>query len=165
MIRRTPLTVALVGGALALTAAGIVPASAEQFTPAAHRGDLMADLNALNNSGVDGTVTVRSSLRQALQRVQLEAHGLTPDGPHAVHVHYGEQAAHECPTFRDDDNGDFRVNVVEGVPQYGPIAVSFTTTGDTSAASGLAIVDRLADRWGVEGDPPGKTVWFELDRR
>ncbi len=36
---------------------------------------------------------------------------------------------------------------------------------DAEGGRGLAIVARLADRWGVEGDPLGKTVWFELDRR
>ena len=35
---------------------------------------------------------------------------------------------------------------------------------DAEGGRGLAIVGRLADRWGVEGDPPGKTVWFEVDR-
>lgn len=35
---------------------------------------------------------------------------------------------------------------------------------DSEGGRGLAIVERLAARWGVEGDPPGKTVWFELDR-
>lgn len=49
----------------------------------------------------------------------------------------------ECPTVRDDKNRDFRLNVVEGVPRYGPIAVSLTTRGDTSPASGLA-VDRFS---------------------
>ncbi|HJU81379.1 MAG TPA: ATP-binding protein [Acidimicrobiia bacterium] len=29
---------------------------------------------------------------------------------------------------------------------------------------GLHIVDALADRWGVEEEPGGKTVWFELER-
>lgn len=36
---------------------------------------------------------------------------------------------------------------------------------DAEGGRGLAIVDELADRWGVAGDPLGKTVWFELDRR
>ncbi len=30
---------------------------------------------------------------------------------------------------------------------------------------GLKIVDRLADRWGVDQFLPGKIVWFELDGR
>lgn len=29
---------------------------------------------------------------------------------------------------------------------------------------GLHIVEKLADRWGVAQDGPGKTVWFELCR-
>jgi phosphoserine phosphatase RsbU/P len=34
---------------------------------------------------------------------------------------------------------------------------------DAEGGRGLVLVDELADRWGVEGDPPGKVVWFELD--
>ena len=35
----------------------------------------------------------------------------------------------------------------------------------TTSGRGLQIVDRVADRWGVELDDggPGKTVWFQLD--
>lgn len=33
---------------------------------------------------------------------------------------------------------------------------------DALDGRGLAIVDMLAARWGVEEDPPGKTVWFEV---
>lgn len=29
---------------------------------------------------------------------------------------------------------------------------------------GLHIVEALADRWGVENEDDGKTVWFEMDR-
>lgn len=29
---------------------------------------------------------------------------------------------------------------------------------------GLVVVEALADRWGYESDPDGKTVWFEIDR-
>lgn len=29
---------------------------------------------------------------------------------------------------------------------------------------GLHLVDSLSDRWGVDLEPTGKTVWFELDR-
>ncbi len=29
---------------------------------------------------------------------------------------------------------------------------------------GMAIVDALADRWGVESQGPGKCIWFEIDR-
>jgi len=33
---------------------------------------------------------------------------------------------------------------------------------DELSGRGLMIVEALADRWGVEPTPPGKTVWFEL---
>ena len=33
---------------------------------------------------------------------------------------------------------------------------------DALDGRGLAIVEMLAARWGVEEDPPGKTVWFEV---
>jgi len=74
--------------------------------------------------------------------VSVRARRLTPAGPHAQHIHFGRQARNECPTFRDDAAGDFRLNVADGVPAYGPIAVSLTTRGDASAASGLAL-DRM----------------------
>jgi len=34
---------------------------------------------------------------------------------------------------------------------------------DELSGRGLLIVDELADRWGVDEEPPGKSVWFELD--
>lgn len=36
---------------------------------------------------------------------------------------------------------------------------------DDPTGRGLLIVDAMADRWGVDEVPPGKTVWFELDTR
>ena len=33
-----------------------------------------------------------------------------------------------------DDNGDFRLSTAEGLPAYGPVKVSLTKRGDTSAA-------------------------------
>ena len=48
-----------------------------------------------------------------------------------------------------DDGGGFE-------PEIAP-------SGDGSGGYGLFIVDRLADRWGVERDPHG-VIWLELDR-
>ena len=98
-------------------------------------------LDPLNNSGVNGHAHVKVEGKKL--DVHYKAKGLAPNLPHAAHIHYGEQATHECPTVRDDKNRDFRLNVAEGVPRYGPIAVSLTTRGDTSPASGLA-VDRFS---------------------
>ena len=99
---------------------------------------LSADLTQLNGSGASGTATavVRN---QKIQHIEVHAHGLTPDAPHAQHIHYGEQALNECPTLALDENADGRINTIEGVPAYGPVVVSLTTTGDTSPASLLAV--------------------------
>ena len=59
---------------------------------------------------------------------------------HAQHIH--GPGLHECPTIGADANHDGLIDTSEGLPDYGPIVVSLTTTGDTSPKSGLA-VDRF----------------------
>jgi hypothetical protein len=95
-----------------------------------------AKLRQLNKSGVSGKAHV--TVKGNNLNVTLDASGLHK-APHAVHIHYGEQARNECPTLRDDTNKDRRLTTLEGVPAYGPVAVSLTTKGDTSPASALAI--------------------------
>jgi hypothetical protein len=102
---------------------------------------LRADLDELNDSGASGRATVVVK-NQRIKHVDVRARGLTPDAPHAQHIHYGDQARNECPTAFDDTNDDGRLTTLEGVPAYGPVVVSLTTTGDTSPASLLA-VDRF----------------------
>ncbi len=97
-----------------------------------------ADLNPLNRSGAGGIAKLTLEDRR-LTTSMVRSHGLAPELPHAQHIHGMAQAISECPTLAADDNGDGLVNTVEGQPSYGPIAVSFTTRGDTSPASGLAV--------------------------
>ena len=99
---------------------------------------LHAKLHELNNSGASGTATavVRN---QKIRHIEVHAKGLTPNAPHAQHIHYGQQALNECPTLAQDANGDGRVNTVEGLPAYGPVVVSLNTTGDTKPASFLDV--------------------------
>lgn len=129
--------VALIGSAaLATTALALAPGvGAQQAVDS--RGMFGTVLTPLNHSGVSGTAWTK--MRGTRIDAHLDAHGLVADSPHAVHIHYGEQARHECPTFADDANMDGMLSTLEGVPQYGPVAVSLTTSGDTSPASALAI--------------------------
>ena len=136
---------------LATAALGAAPAAATN----SHHGDdshhnhkkssktvvLRADLHELNDSGAWGkaTAVVRG---EKIVNISVRARGLSPDAPHAQHIHYGEQALNECPSLAQDSNGDGRVNTVEGIPAYGPVVVSLNTTGDTSPASFLD-VDRF----------------------
>ncbi len=96
-----------------------------------------AELEPLNGSGASGVA--RLALEGNGLTSKINSHGLAPELPHAQHIHGMAQAISECPTLAADDNGDGLVNTVEGVPSYGPIAVSLTTRGDTSPASGLAV--------------------------
>lgn len=123
---------------LACTAlAGTLVPGAATAAPARDGGDpVKAKLIALNNSGAFGKAVVHSQGRDL--DVKVRAHGLAPDLPHAQHIHYGEQARNECPTAADAGD-DFRLTTVEGVPAYGPVAVSLTTKGDTSPDSVLAV--------------------------
>jgi hypothetical protein len=99
-----------------------------------------ADLDPLNNSGASGTANL--ALEGDQLTTDIASEGLAPGLPHAQHIHGLEQAISECPTILNDQNGDNLVNTTEGEPSYGPILTSFTTEGDTSPESALA-VDRF----------------------
>jgi hypothetical protein len=119
---------------LAMTQMATADRSAQRQAGTRARGLLMP----LNNSGAYGHAAVVAEERRL--HVHVRAKELAPALPHAMHIHWGEQARHECPNVaRDDDNGDFRLTTVEGVPAYGPVRVSLTKSGDTSPDSVLAV--------------------------
>ena len=99
---------------------------------------LSAQLHELNNSGASGNA-VALIRNKKIRVIEVHAKGLTPNAPHAQHIHYGQQALNECPTLALDANGDGRLNTVEGVPAYGPVVVSLNTTGGTTPASFLDV--------------------------
>lgn len=142
MKRRT--TAFLGTSALALVAAASLGAGSASAHPqpngkgADRTVTLSAQLDALNGSGASGTATA-TVRNQRIQQIDVHAHGLTPDAPHAQHIHYGERAMNECPGLDLDSNMDGRINTVEGIPAYGPVVVSLNTTGDTTPASFLDV--------------------------
>ena len=119
---------------------GVAQGGGTQLTQQAVPQVFGAQLNPLNGSGASGTATlVRNGTRLT---TTINSFGMAPNLPHAQHIHGMAQAISECPTLAADQNGDGLINTAEGQPAYGPIAVSFTTFGDTSPDSGLA-VDRF----------------------
>lgn len=138
------MTTLLGTSVLAMVAAASLGAGSASAHPqpagegAARTVTLQAQLDQLNGSGASGTATA-TVRNQKIQHVAVHAEGLTPNAPHAQHIHYGEQALNECPTLALDSNDDGRVNTVEGVPAYGPVVVSLTTSGDTTPASFLDV--------------------------
>ena len=141
--------------ALAAPVALLVPAAA---VASATAGDFNASLRPVAHSATaDGgsNVTGRASLqlRGRNLMVNLRATGLTPNEPHAMHIHGVVTANNECPPASADTNTgdpidpstfvagtpDGLISLGEGAPFYGPIDVSFTEIGDTSPASGLEL--------------------------
>jgi Cu/Zn superoxide dismutase len=84
----------------------------------------------LNDSGASGRVMMH--LRGNELTVRIKARGLLPGHVHAQHIH-GEGNS-ECPTRKAA--GDDGVLSADGLPFYGPIATSLTTSGDTSPRPG-----------------------------
>ncbi|MDN4643408.1 hypothetical protein [Arthrobacter sp. PsM3] len=133
--------VALGASAVALIAAttlAVGPAQAHDSNSEEKTVTLTAKLRQLNGSGASGTATAVVS-GQKIKHIEVHAKGLTPDAPHAQHIHYGKQAENECPTLKLDTNKDGRLTTLEGVPAYGPVVVSLNTTGETTPASFLDV--------------------------
>jgi len=127
--------------ASAALAAALLPGAAVAHDDPAGDREAHARLNALNNSGASGSAEVHSAGRRL--HIEVNARGVVKGLPHAMHIHYGAEARHECPTAAmDDANNDFRLTTSEGVPAYGEVRVSLTTTGKTDPGSALA-VDRF----------------------
>ncbi len=117
----------------------------------------MTELDALNTSEASGHAKVM--VNEDTITVTIESDGHSAGVSHAQHIHFGEEARHECPNMDDDEDGDGFINTVEGQPAYGPVQVSLTTEGDVSPESGLA-VDRFPT-----GDEDGSVNYertFEL---
>lgn len=61
------------------------------------------------------------------------ADGAFPEGLHPQHIHEADR----CPTMADDANGDGIVDVIEGLPRYGPIMIPLDNDlADTSSQVG-----------------------------
>ncbi len=134
---------------LALSAGAAFAVSAGNFGATLHA--VPHDHVAAGGSDVNGHATLRLTGRTL--DIDLSASGLTPGEPHAMHIHGDTQAANECPGIEADTNTgdaidpstfisgvpDGLISLGEGLPDYGPIDVSLTATGDTSPASGLSL--------------------------
>lgn len=111
-------------------------------SPAVAETTVMAELRAMNDSGVRGTATLTATGDGGLS-VVIHARGHVPGQPHAQHIHGSMGGEHfMCPSAANDTDGDGLLTNEEAAGEYGTIFLSLTTRGDTSANSGLA-VDRM----------------------
>ena len=93
-----------------------------------------AKMNSLNGSGATGVAKLR--LQGDQLDIRIDARGLLPNSVHAQHIHGVGNS--ECPP-PSAAGPDGILTTADGLPFYGPIAVSLTNSGDTSPAAGLAI--------------------------
>lgn len=95
-----------------------------------------------NDSGSSSTAQL--SIDGDSLKIAIQGKGFTPNSPHAQHFHgsFTDSKKFTCPDSSADKDGDGQVNTEEGLPAYGDVILSLTTTGDTSPKSGLA-VDRM----------------------
>jgi len=123
---------------LALGSAALLPVLGASTAFAAD-GNVNANLKPVALNGVAGSGMASVAVKGTTITVTMAANGLLAGSPHAAHIHFGADARHECPIATDDSNKDGHLNTTEGGPAYGPVVVSLTKTGDTSAASTLAV--------------------------
>jgi hypothetical protein len=139
--------VSALAAAFATTLVGTAGASVAEGNPQLYRATLNpVPHDPAADAGSNVTGGARLSREGRVIKVRVRASGLSPSLPHAMHIH-GKEAAGEiamCPGAdrRDDLVDDGLIETVEGLADYGGIQVSFTTSGDTSPDSGLAL-DRM----------------------
>ena len=117
--------------AVVLAATGAAAATpSERGNAGKHGENFVARLLPLNAGAhtVDGqTFTIPTAGGTAAVRVKggavtvtINVSGVTPRTLHPQHIHAGTV----CPTASDDGNVDGFVDVIEGLPKYGPILIS-----------------------------------------
>ena len=135
------------------------PAGADmgEDRPDPREREVVAHLKPIEGTGIKGNghAEVEFDQKGVIDEYEVVARGLLADAPHAVHIHFGADARHECPTLKDDTNKDGKLTTLEGAPAYGPVQLSLTLTGDTSPKSVLA-VDRFSTA-------PGGLIHYERD--
>jgi len=105
----------------------------------AARGTFIANTTPVphtrSGSGLNVTGTATLELQSKKLTAHITASGLSPNLPHLIHIHGVIGAQNDCPNSSADANGDGFIDTADGLPDYGPILVTFSTTGDTSAAA------------------------------
>jgi hypothetical protein len=130
--------------ALAAIASGLVLAPAA-FAGGASHGDaeLHAMLSPVPTSKVTGSGTALVHLKGNQATVTIKAQGLLAGAPHAQHFHIAGKG--QCPpaSAAKMHNGHLSLNTTDGLPFYGKIGASLTTSGDTGADHSALAVERF----------------------
>jgi len=86
--------------------------------------DYRANLQTLNSSGVRGQA--KMTLDGDQLKVTINARGYEANKLHVQHIHgFANKQNSVCPNISADTNNDGVVDLVEGLPSYGPVMLNF----------------------------------------
>ena len=91
--------------AIAAPVIGLTAILASAGPALAAEGSAQADLAPSPVNGVNGSGQAMVEISGTTLSFTLAAQGLLNGAPHAAHIHFGEDARHECPTLDQDDAG------------------------------------------------------------
>lgn len=139
--------VALAGGMAMAAPAGAhdvhrdAPGSTGNY--ADHTTRVPDDPTADQGSDVNGRAKLHYNAETGELSVFVAAHGLSPNVPHLIHIHGDTQVVNDCPgpDAADRRVDDGLIDTVEGLPDYGPILVTFSTSGGTGDMSSPDALD------------------------
>ena len=125
-------------GAPVASAAPTAPTAptAPPAPPASAATGWLATLKPITANHVTGSGTGWITLTGRTADLTLQVSGLI-DAPHPANIRI--DGAGTCPTQPAEHAGNQSISLNDGVPAYGKVGTSLTTTGDTSPASVLAI--------------------------
>lgn len=121
---------------------------------ASHLNYYAADLGDINNFGITGRAALTLNTEANTLKVQIRAKGLEPDMLHVQHIHgtfddAGNPTDAVSPSFAagSDADGDGVIELLEGVPSYGPIVLSLDDEagGFPTAPGGLVAFSHVYD--------------------
>lgn len=125
MRRSSPSLILAATAAVAAVAAGLPAAQAHNSSAHDHQGRaprFEADLDPLN---ADGQGRARLRERAGELVVKLRAEDLD-DGIHIAHLHGRRQLENECPDLSFDGDRNGFVDLIEGLPAYGPVQITLS---------------------------------------
>ncbi|GHH37097.1 hypothetical protein [Streptomyces candidus] len=139
MQKATPAAIAV----LTVIAGGTALAPAALAADETGGNSLHATLSPVPTNKVTGSGTATVHLQGHEATITIKTQGLLADAPHAQHFHIGAKG--QCPpaSAAKKHNGSLSMNTTDGLPFYGKIGASLTTTGDTSASHAALAVDRF----------------------
>jgi hypothetical protein len=135
-------TTAIAAGAAAALALLTLTGASAMNSHSAHTGKRyvahLSPLNAGTHHVESGSFTIPTAGGTAVVTVKgddvtvtIKVHGVTARTLHPQHIHAGTM----CPSASDDGNHDGFVDVIEGLPKYGPILVPLDSNLRSSAPS------------------------------